>query len=257
MKQIFLRIGLCFLLFFFGCSKAPTDTVSQVSTIDALLAGSYDGIMSCENLLKYGNFGIGTFDRLDGEMILYDGKFYQVKSDGSIVRPNLGLTTPFASVCFFVPDRDFYIQKGSDYKDVKKLIDEAVPNKNIFCAIRIKGNFLTMKTRSVPAQSKPYPELTEVTKNQPVFYMENIKGTIVGFRCPDFVKGVNVPGYHLHFISDDLSNGGHILGFTVKEGVCEVDICDKYFLILPDEGKGLKDLDLSRNRSNDLEKVEK
>ncbi|MBN2143479.1 MAG: acetolactate decarboxylase [Candidatus Aureabacteria bacterium] len=257
MKKIFIRIGFLSLLFCSGCATVATNTITQTSTIDALLAGSYDGSVSCRQLLQYGDFGIGTFDRLDGEMILLNGRIYQVKADGAVYMPDPSVTSPFASVCRFVPDNHFTLQSKSDYKMIQETIDQAVPNKNIFCAVRIHGRFASMKTRSVPAQTKPYPLLADVTKNQPVFNMESIQGTIVGFRCPDFVKGVNVPGYHFHFLSDDSTRGGHILDFVLDEGNCEVDVCHRFLLVLPEGGKGMEHLDLSLDRTGELQKVEK
>jgi acetolactate decarboxylase len=258
MKRIFNAAGIIVVvLLFYGCSCIPNKTVTQVSTIDALLAGAYDGQMYCRDLLRYGDFGIGTFDRLEGEMVVLDGNIYQVKADGSVFIPSASMTTPFASVCRFVGDTSFRLEGGSDFQSVCRAIDRAVPNRNVFCAVKITGAFRKMKTRSVPAQVKPYPPLAEVTKNQPVFEMENVSGTIVGFRCPPFIKGINVPGYHLHFISDDRKSGGHILDFQLTEGHCSIAINNRFFMILPEGGRGMENLDLTKDRGRELEKVEK
>lgn len=245
------------LLLCCGCATIKTDTITQASTIDALLMGQFDGFLSSRDLLKYGNFGIGTFNRLDGEMIILNNRIYQVRADGVVYAPAQTLLTPFASVCRFKPDKEFPIYEESDCQKIQKIIDKAIPNQNIFCAVKIRGKFTQVTTRSVPAQTKPYPPLVEVTKNQPVFELNDVSGTIVGFRCPAFVKGVNVAGYHFHFITDDFTKGGHILDFTLKEGACEIDTCHRYLLILPPEGKGLEDLDFSEDRSKELEKAEK
>ena len=94
------------------------------------------------------------------------------------------------------------------------------PPKTCFYAVMIQGEFSYVKTRSVPAQEKPYPPLAEVTKNQPTFEFTDVTGTMVGFRCPPYVTGINVPGYHLHFLTDDRTAGGHLLEFTVAPGGC-------------------------------------
>lgn len=130
-------------------------------------------------------------------------------------------------------------------------------NTNIFCGIKIHGTFSQMKTRSVPAQEKPYPPLTEVVKSQPVFTMENVSGTIVSFRCPAYVKSLNVPGYHLHFLSDDLTRGGHILDLTIGKAAGSIDTCNKLFLIVPDEDNVLTQRLLDIDHSKELEQVEK
>jgi len=248
---------LCIAIFISSCSTTQQNTVTQISTIDAILAGAYDGQMKCEELMSYGDFGIGTFHRLDGEMILLDSKLYQVRYDGTIRSPLMSWTTPFAAVVEFAPDITTGVCKGADFHGLEKIVDEAVPNMNIFCAVKVNGRFSAMKTRSVPPQEKPYPPLTEVTKNQQVFSFQNVSGTIVGFRSPPYVKGINVPGYHLHFISDDTKSGGHVLQFTVEEGTAEIDICNRLLMILPEGGGEFGQIDLSRDRSRDLEKSER
>jgi acetolactate decarboxylase len=241
-----------------ACSSLPArDTITQTATIDALLTGAYDGSMTCRELLSHGSLGIGTFDRLDGEMVLVDGNLYQVKADGKVYTPDRALTTPFAAVCSFAADKTVMLSRGMDFPAVQRALDEAAPNPNLFCAVRISGTFARMRTRSVPAQGKPYPPLAQVTSHQPEFFMENVSGQIVGFRCPAWVKGINVPGYHLHFISDDRTRGGHILDFEMTEGRAGVDVCHRLLLILPGQDEMFGAADLSKDRAGELEAVEK
>jgi acetolactate decarboxylase len=241
-----------------GCSTTRHNTVTQFSTIDALLAGAYDGQTTCDEMLKKGGFGIGTFDGLDGEMLVLDGNVYQIRSDGKIYTPSdTETSTPFASVVNFSPEQSMTLDSEYDFKSFGEFVDERVPNKNIFCAVKVTGTFSLMHTRSVPAQEKPYPPLSEVTKNQPEFEKENVSGAIVGFRSPAFVKGIGVPGYHLHFLSDDKDFGGHILGFVMQEGIVEVDQCHQFNLILPAESDSeFSKVDLTQDRSNELKEVE-
>ncbi|MFA6186986.1 MAG: acetolactate decarboxylase [Phycisphaerae bacterium] len=253
MKQL-LVFAVIALLFCGGCLPAGRNQITQTSTIDALLAGVYDGKMTCGELLKYGDFGIGTFARLDGEMIVYHGKVYQIKSDGKVYLPNTAAKTPFATVCSFKLDTEFPI-KSADYKTVQSIIDEKNPNQNLFTAVEIVGKFKYMKVRSVPAQNKPYPPLAQAAEKQSVFEMNDVSGVIVGFRSPQFARGVNVPGCHFHFLSDDRTQGGHILDFEITEGLCKVDSCNKFLLILPQDDS-LKDIDLSGDKSAELHKVE-
>jgi len=251
-----LLIGL--MLTAAACSSLPVrDTITQTSTIDALLAGAYDGNMTCADLLRHGDLGIGTFDRLDGEMVLMDGCVYQVKADGRVYTPAASLKTPFAAVCAFDADHRVAFDQGADFAAVQRTLDKLAPNQNLFCAISIQGLFSRMHTRSVPAQDKPYPPLAEVTRHQPEFVMENIAGRIVGFRCPAYVKGINVPGYHLHFLSDDRTRGGHILGFEMAEGQCAVDVCHRFLLLLPENDETFGAADLTMDRAKELEAVEK
>ncbi len=255
MNRILSMVAMLVFLFS-SCTITNKDIVTQTSTIDALLAGVYDGEMTCRELLEHGDFGIGTFDQLDGEMIILEGNIYQVKSDGKVYLPDPEVKTPFATICQFETDRTVSVALDSDYEAVKKLIDTHAPNQNLFCAIKITGQFKSIKTRSVPAQSKPYPPLKEVTANQPEFLMNEISGMIVGFRCPEYVKGINVPGYHLHFISSDHKQGGHVLSFETINSECELDILNKFFLTLPSGAKEFANVDLSKDRSKELRVVE-
>ncbi len=254
-KHLVIIVSLMFILF--GGQVLAKGTVMQVSTIDALVAGLYDGTVSCGQLLKHGDLGIGTFDRLEGEMVVLDGTVYQVKADGTVFKPGAEMTTPFAALCQFTKDKTILLGQGLDFKGVEAVIDESLPDKNLFHAIKIKGTFSYMKTRSVPAQIKPYPPLAEVTKKQALFEMHDITGTIVALRCPPYVQGINVPGYHMHFISEDRTQGGHIIDFLVDRGTCDIDTCNEFLLVLPTEGKDFQRVDLSKDRSKELNQIEK
>jgi acetolactate decarboxylase len=257
MKKQLIILATLLSWVFTGCAVTQSrNTVTQTSTIDALLAGVYDGQVSCARLMEYGDLGIGTFDHLDGEMILLNAEMYQVKSDGKVYRPEGQLTTPFAAVCRFFPDETFKLQSPLNYAGLKAFLDKRLPNQNLFCAFKISGRFKKVRTRSVPAQKKPYPALAKVTAHQPEFSARDIDGTIVGFRCPPFVKGINVPGYHLHFLSDTEDFGGHLLAFEMEEGKGAVDVCNRFVLILPENREALKSVDLSKDRSKELKRVE-
>ena len=256
MKKWMLYIGLGIWILVSGCGTPGRNTLFQTSTINALLAGVYDGDISCRHLLRHGDFGIGTFDRLEGEMVILEGTIYQIKVDGKVYKPNPNCKTPFATTCYFNPEKTISIDTSMDYKRLETLIDAAAPNQNLFCAIRITGQFRSMRTRSVPAQKRPYPPLKEVTSKQPEFDMNNVFGTIVGFRCPPYVNGINVPGYHLHFINGDRTSGGHVLSFEIMNGRCDIDILNQFFLRLPDS-KDFAEIDLSRDQNKELKDVER
>lgn len=239
-----------------GCATPPPETVFQTATIDALMAGVYDGDLTLAELRRHGDFGIGTYDRLDGEMVLLDGVFYQIRANGMVVRPGLEGETPFAAVCAFHPDLTVPLPAGADLEAVEAALDRAIPDRNLFQAIRIDGRFRMVRTRSVPPQKRPYPPLKEVAATQPVFDLEEVDGTVVGFRCPAFVAGVNVPGYHLHFISRNRAQGGHLLALELASGTAQVDVLDRWALQLP-RTKDFAEVDLARDRRQDLTGVEK
>ena len=236
-------------------SKDDRDVLFQVSTLNALLDGVYDGEITYGDLKQKGDFGIGTFNALDGEMIGIDGKFYKVRADGIAYPVASSAQTPFAAVTFFEVDEKSHLESISDYDMLKQCLDNMLPTENIFYAIRIDGKFGYIQTRSVPKQSKPYPKLTEVTKNQPIFDFHNIEGTLVGFRCPDYVKGVNVPGYHFHFISKDKKRGGHLLQCQIKSALAKVDYTTDFFITLPKDEAFYK-VDLTGDTQKEIKAVE-
>ena len=226
----------------------------QTATIDALMQGVYDGTTSLTDLKTKGDFGIGTFNALDGEMILEDGTFYQVKSDGKVYQPNETTQTPFASVVKFAPEDSFEVH-DLDFSTLKALIDSMMGSVNYFYAVRLEGDFEWVHTRSVPAQQKPYPALVEVTKNQPEFDITETTGKLTGFYCPEFVKGINIPGYHLHFLSDNKQKGGHLLGFQLKSGILKLDRITNFEMQLPESGD-FQNSEFKTDRSEELKKVE-
>jgi acetolactate decarboxylase len=241
-----------------GCSgfQGDDDTLFQISTINALLDGDYRGSMTFGELKRHGTFGLGTFDKLDGEMIGLEGHFYQIKTDGVAYPVPDSMTTPFAVVTIFDADQTLPAQDGMDYEKLQNYLDEAIPDKSIFYAVKIDGTFNYIKTRSVPKQQEPYPPLVDVVKEQTVFEFHDVSGTIVGFRCPDSVKGVNVPGYHLHFITEDRKAGGHLLACQLHDATIAIDYTSEFYMVLPQHESTPQKSDFSKDRGEELKKVE-
>lgn len=258
MKTIIYLLVLALAFSWVGCSGSPgkDDTLFQVSTINALLDGDYQGAMTFGELRRHGTFGLGTFDALDGEMIGLEGRFYQIKADGVAYPVPDSLTTPFAVVTVFEADMTLPSQDGMDYEALQRYLDEMIPDNTIFYAVKIEGTFQYIKTRSVPKQETPYPPLVEVVKEQTVFEFHDIEGTIVGFRCPDSVKGVNVPGYHLHFITEDRTAGGHLLACRLQEAIIALDYTGEFYMVLPQHDETPSKNSSTRDRSAELKKVE-
>lgn len=210
-------------------------TLFQTSTIEALLEGNYDGDVSFAELEDRGDFGLGTVDALDGEMVALEGAFYQVKADG-LAYPIDGRTkTPFAVVTFFEPGPPETLPETMDLAGLCAHVDRLVEETAACCAVRVDGLFGHVKTRSVPRQRKPYPPLVEVVADQPTFDLHEVRGSLVGFRFPDLASGLNVPGYHFHFITDDRSAGGHVLGCRLTRGELYIDREADLRLELPPE----------------------
>ncbi len=198
-------------------------TLFQTSTIDALLDGNYDGDLTFADLEERGDLGLGTLDALDGEMIALDGTFYQIRADGKAYPVEGQTKTPFAVVTFFEPGTTRSLDETTDLSDLCARVDRLTRENNTCCAVRVDGRFQYVKTRSVPRQRKPYPPLVEVVKYQPVFELHDVQGSLVGFRFPDYAQGLNVAGYHFHFITADRTAGGHVLECRLAEGELRID----------------------------------
>ncbi len=250
--------ALLSLLLLPGCSHCNRkgDSLYQASTIDALLVGIYDGSTSFTDLRRNGDFGLGTFDALDGEMIGLDGAFYQAKADGTVLPVADTARTPFAVVKFFAPETTLSLAATPDLGSLMQQLDALLPTPNYFYALKIEGTFPVIKIRSVPAQQKPYPGLAEAASRQTVFQFQAIPGTIVGFRTPDFAKGINLPGYHFHFISTDRNIGGHLLDCRIDTARLSLDKAVELHLALPENSEFSRGK-LGRDHGRDLEKAER
>jgi acetolactate decarboxylase len=231
------------------------DNIFQVSVIRATVEGLYDGAMTFGDLKKHGDFGIGTFERLDGELVVLDGVFYQLKADGTASLAEDSMDTPLATVTFFDADRNLSTDEKMNFTDLESYLDEHIPTENIFYAIRIDGSFDYLKTRSVPAQEKPYPPLAEAVKEQTTLEFHNVTGTMVGFRYPDFAEGLGLPGYHMHFITSDRSSGGHLLDCVVRNASISIDEISEFEMALPRDQDFLR-ADLSDDKQEELKAAE-
>jgi acetolactate decarboxylase len=185
----------------------------QASTIGALLEGAFEGDLTFAELGERGDLGLGTLNHLDGEMIAVDGEFFRADVDGDVTSIGPDERTPFAVVTRFEPMLDERLP-GEDlsHEDLLARLDSWIPPEASSCAVRLDGRFDLVRARSVPRQEPPYRPLTEVVADQHVFELTDVEGTMLGFRFPAYVEGIEVPGYHLHFISADRSRGGHVLG---------------------------------------------
>ena len=255
-KYLLLIMLLVIAISGYSYPQEDEDVLFQASTINALLEGVYDGEITYGELAQYGDFGIGTFNSLDGEMIGLEGKFYQIKADGIAYQVDDSMRTPFAAVTFFEADKMVLSDRALDQRQLEQYLDGLLPTKNIFYAFKIEGIFRYIKARSVPRQNKPYPPLVEAAKNQSIFEFYNVKGTIAGFRCPIYLEEINVPGYHLHFITDDRKTGGHLLECEVQNIEIEIDYTSKFCMALPENAEFYA-VNLEEEKQQELEKVEK
>ncbi|WP_342268910.1 acetolactate decarboxylase [Spiroplasma endosymbiont of Aspidapion aeneum] len=190
----------------------------QVSTIASLACGNYNSKFKVSDLLKEGNFGLGTFDSLDGEMVIIDGKCFQLLSDGSINNNTTSLFTPYASIVNFLK-KDELIFNNITFDELKSNLQEYINNKNkhFLYYFKVSGDFVTLKNRVPNKQEKPYKKLKEAVEDQSIFKFANEEGNLVGFWSPSEYKDILVNGFHFHFINKDRKKGGHVIDFTSKE----------------------------------------
>lgn len=214
--------------------------VYQYSTISALLDGVYDGDATVADILQHGDFGLGTFNHLDGEMVILDGACYRLRADGTATRAAQTDRTPFAAITRFHRDFEIAINARTERAAVLAAIDQRITSPNLIYAVKVTGHFADLHTRTVMEQEKPYPPLTQATEGQAETRFTDISGTLVGFRTPDFEQGIAVAGYHLHFLNDDRTAGGHVLDFTLQRGEVAVSGASQLHLSLPTSGAFLQ-----------------
>ena len=217
--------------------------VFQVGLMSALLAGVYDGPTPLREVLRHGDLGLGTFNGLDGEMILVDGVCYRMRSDGSIDLPSPDERTPFAVVTRFTASASASIDEPVDRAGLIERVRSMVPSENYLYAVQVHGRFESVVTRTVQRQEPPYRPMREAVRDQSVLEFRSISGTIAGFRTPLYERGIGVPGGHVHFIDDERHRGGHVLDFRMLSGSVEVCVATELDLRLPLDD-GFRDADL-------------
>ena len=231
-----------------------TSKLFQVSTLNDLMLGDYNGTCSVKELLKHGDTGIGTYDGLDGEAIILNGKAYDGRANGVVSEMSDNDSLPFTTVAFFdesVKEEKVTFESIEDFKE--KLATE-LPSTNFFYMIKMHGKF-NVRVRSCFKQEKPYEPLFKVAKDQREFEYHDIEGYVVGVYCPNYVEGMNLPGWHIHFISEDLTKGGHILKLSGEKVSYKLNKLTGWDLVLP-ETKEFSTFNLKEDLSKKTEAVE-
>ncbi len=246
-----------------GCSSAQNaetdkETIYQVALLQSLTQGYYDGIIKVSELKQHGDIGIGTFEGVNGEMIVLDGKVYQALGDGSVKEADDNETVPFSNVTFFDSDIKAELSGIKNIDALKTELDKQVNanGRNLFYFLKLSGKFNTMNVRSELKQEKPYKSLDKaLATDQREFNYKDISGTVVALYCPDYMGGLNTPGWHFHFISDDKTKGGHILELAFDSAEAELDATQGFDMKLSDN-KDFQAMELSKDVSDAIKKVE-
>ena len=230
------------------------ESMYQVSTSGAIVEGLYQGCVTVADLRMHGDVGLGTFEELDGEMIVIDGRCFQARSDGSVVEADDSALTPFATVVNFAPDRvtDFFDVTSCD--DLESRLDSYRRSSNAMVSFRITGHFSSVNVRTA-CKTPSGVGLVEATSTQATFTFHEIEGTLVGFWSPDYIKSISIPGYHLHFISADRMHGGHVLGLQATALQVEINDMNHVHLAVPETDAFLH-ADLATDHTLELDQAE-
>jgi acetolactate decarboxylase len=232
----------------------PRHTLYQVSTATALVEGIYQGAVRVGTLREHGDLGLGTFENLDGEMVIVDGHFFQVRSDGSVRECNDDDLSPFAVVTRFAPDAVVTLAQCAKLSDLTAAFDQLRHSDNVFFALRVDGHFDYVDARAMRKTAEGVP-LVQAAAIQPEFEFHDVAGSLVGFWTPEYASRLNVPGYHLHFVSADRKSGGHLLECRASNLRLQIQQEGEYQLALPETEEFLN-ADLRRDPSADLAKAE-
>ena len=233
----------------------PIHTLFQVSTSAALVEGLYQGAVRVSRLLRHGDFGLGTFIDLDGEMVVLDGICYQVSASGSVETVEEDRLIPYAVVTRFNPEFSKQLPRLQSYSDLVSACDELRDSDNVFYAFRVEGRFSLLKTRVMKAVPKG-TGLKMAASGQEEFVSDEVEGTLVGLWSPTFAGSFSVSGYHFHFLSSDRQKGGHVLECKASDVSVRGCAMNEMHVSLPETEEFLK-ADLTRDPQDDLTSAER
>lgn len=232
------------------------NTIFHFSIVDAFLNNLFEGNTTFKKIMEYGDFGIGTMNCLDGEMIILDGKPYTIRADGKAYGIDDFEKSPICVVTHFKKDYSFNIKSLIKYSQLIEKVNSFLPTQNVFIPIKIVGKFKSISTRSIVKQTKPYKPIEDLINETIKFNYTNITGTIIGFKSPPFIERIGVPDYHFHFIDEEKKVGGHLLDFEMITGRIEYAIARDFHVKLEDT-EVYDNLNLSESKKELLQKIEK
>ena len=235
--------------------QQPIHTLFQVSTSAALVEGLYQGAVQVSRLLRHGDFGLGTFVDLEGEMVVLDGVCYQVSSTGVISTVGGDRLIPYAVVTRFAVEKSEDQEGLASLDDLVAACDRSRDSDNMFYAFRVQGNFASVKTRVMKAVHDG-AGLKDAVNAEEEFAFGQTEGTLVGIWSPNFAGAFSVPGYHFHFLSKDLQRGGHLLACHARNVRIQCCSMHEMHVCLPETAEFLR-ADLSKDPTKDLAGAEK
>lgn len=226
----------------------------QVSTSNALVQGVFGGVTTVADLKRHGDFGLGTFAGLDGELVMIDGECFRATAGGVVDAVDDGREVPFALVTRFECDLKESVAGTIDLSHLVARIDTVRPSQNLFVGMRVDARFESLLMRAA-CPARDGEGLLEATRHQSEFHADDVPGTLIGFWAPEYSRAVNVPGYHFHFISEDRSLGGHVLDLRGRDATIRVQLESDLHLAIPETAEFLG-ADLSGEHRAALEEAE-
>ncbi len=226
----------------------------QVSTSNALVQGVFAGAVTVGELRRHGDFGLGTFTGLDGELIMIEGQTFRATVAGVVTVVSDDREVPFALVTRFVGDTSRTVEPVPDLESLTNELDRLRPSQNLFAGIRVDARFDSLVMRAA-CPARPGEGLAEATHHQSEFEATGVPGTLVGFWAPEYARAVGVPGFHFHFISADRSLGGHLLELSARSAEVELQTESRFHLAIPETAEFLR-ADLSGDHQEALAEAE-
>lgn len=240
-----------------SASPFPDNSLFTVGIGSGLIGGLYDGFYPNKLLKKHGNFGLGAPDKLDGELMIFQGKIYQTQHSGKTFIADDKALTPFAMVNFFHPDIKITPQQSMNKVALFHYLDSVLTNMNGMYAIHVSGKFSYVKTRAFPpVKEHQHTPLADMLSLQNFFEFKACQGDLIGYRLPSFMDNTNIAGYHFHYLSQQKDAGGHIIDLNTEDIVIEIDILDSYTIQVP-ATKDFEHFDFKKNREEDIKNVER
>lgn len=231
----------------------------QVSTLQALALGYTKPVIDVEGLKIHGDTGLGTFEGVDGEMIMLDGHCYRAKENGEVEEAQDDLGVPFASVCNFGNGKTFELGEVGCLEDLVKHLNNVIEEDfglNSMHMVKIHGVFSEVNARSETGYYAIHVPLKDMlAKTQKSFELGKSEGTLVCVYYPDYMDGINAAGWHFHYVSDDYKKGGHVFEIVMNHGTGKVNKINRIEIQLPME-PGFDTYALKGASKDDIKEVE-
>jgi acetolactate decarboxylase len=256
------KVKLCLMILLSLCSfvaiaqQSNSKTLFTAGHAGAFIGGLYDGYYPYSRLKQHGDFGLGAPDKLDGEVLMLNGRIYQTQAGGKTFEVKDAALTPFAVVNFFKADKSFTVSMPMSKDKLYACLDSLMPNQNTIYAIRIRGKYSFVKTRAFPPVTKaPYMPLAQMLPLQHFFSFNNAEGYLVGYRIPAYMEGPNISGYHFHYLSENHQNGGHLIDLLTGGVTIEICQLNGFTVDLP-QTQAFKNFDFKQDRREEVKQVE-